>query len=491
MGWIEKNAVRCLLGSLVCWSVGCTAAQPEDGPAADATEPPDTAEMLRDAGADTSQPRPDTSRQSPDTGDDAGAGSDAVADTNTYRAVAEDYDGPGDFVVHGWGTLTAVAGSDGSFMRGLHHGAPQLPSFVHRLGYRGVSEERLSAGEAYLPGPVSLSAGSGVMHFFSKGSRNVELRLRMPSGWPTAWFPRPEAMRPQFPPDCKCSERQLRQAGLDELADGELSWSFELDYQSRRLLDLPASSPWQAAREVPSAGFVVSEAEADRFLYHAGLATDSLPMSVTTRQKTATFEVTIENDAEYAFGDIYLFDVHETQGRYLYGTGSKELAAGGSRTFSPAPKESPIPKDLLASRAKNDLTRSLREMGLRDREAAAAADAWLEPIFRESGYRLLVLLPNAWAAENFPVDISPTPDELKRVFAARVEILKPAQEAAARDRILRAHSNGESLVDVVGEGRFREALFRRGCRMVTDQKISRWCEGELREVGAQRFSGDE
>ena len=52
---------------------------------------------------------------------------------------------------------------------------------------------------------------------------------------------------------------------------------------------------------------------------------------------------------------------------------------------------------------------------------------WKTSYFEQEGLRIFWVVPSEMVDELLPLQINPTPDETKRVFVGRVEVLTPAQ----------------------------------------------------------------
>src|SRR5438132_8735097 len=82
------------------------------------------------------------------------------------------------FVVHEWGTLTSVVGSDGVLLPGLHHEEEDLPPFVaDRMKQMKVTPSVVQKMET----PVT--------YFYSPSPRQVQVKVRFPDGIFTQWYP--------------------------------------------------------------------------------------------------------------------------------------------------------------------------------------------------------------------------------------------------------------------------------------------------------------
>jgi hypothetical protein len=71
---------------------------------------------------------------------------------------------------------------------------------------------------------------------------------------------------------------------------------------------------------------------------------------------------------------------------------------------------------------------ALEKEGLTPSEAAAMVATWDNLWFEEPGTRVLALLPQKWVNAALPLQITPKPDNIDRVFVARLELISLAQQ---------------------------------------------------------------
>src|SRR6516164_4652792 len=94
-------------------------------------------------------------------------------------------------VVHEWGTFLSVQGSDGTSLGGMVDSDEHLPSFVES---RGIATFQRSQMRLKMETPVT--------YFYTDRRCTVQVRVEMPKGVLTHWFP---AVR-HFGPPLKPSE---------------------------------------------------------------------------------------------------------------------------------------------------------------------------------------------------------------------------------------------------------------------------------------------
>ena len=84
----------------------------------------------------------------------------------------------GRLVVHEWGTFLSVQGSDGSTLGGMVDSDEPLPTFVER---RSIQTWQRSSMFQKMETPVT--------YFYTDKPRDVEVRVDMPKGILTHWYP--------------------------------------------------------------------------------------------------------------------------------------------------------------------------------------------------------------------------------------------------------------------------------------------------------------
>src|SRR5436853_4430009 len=90
---------------------------------------------------------------------------------------------PSGLTVHEWGTVTAVAGEDGSAVDWDALGCKDdLPGFVNDFGYRGFKWQ--------LTGTVRME--TPVLYFYSSRELDAHVKVAFPHGLITEWYPQAE-----------------------------------------------------------------------------------------------------------------------------------------------------------------------------------------------------------------------------------------------------------------------------------------------------------
>jgi hypothetical protein len=104
---------------------------------------------------------------------------------------------------------------------------------------------------------------------------------------------------------------------------------------------------------------------------------------------------------------------------------------------------------------------ALVSSGLFDDEATAMLDTWQLSYFKSAGARIFYIVPPAWTEFVLPLQVSPTPSEIRRVMIGRLDLVTPehramlGQMSSATD----AKAQDAKLWETYDHlGRFRNAL---------------------------------
>lgn len=415
-------------------------------------------------------------------------------DTDTQRHLApgtdsdlSDVNPPKDLVVHQTGLVSSVVTADGARLPGLHHRLDRLPPFAHRLDSKGVDADSLKSGTPHLPEPATSQLEFAATYFYSNKPRQIDVSVDLPDGYPTDWFPAADTHAPKSLDTCPCSDSELKSRGLDALADGRLDWTLQLADTASDRIDVPSEQLWDHLRQVPDASLVETSAskdspETERFLGFSSIGTRKPPFSVTFEEDGYTDDVTFENHSDVQVGRMLLLDVHQEVGRVLR---IQQVPPRDDRTFSPAPKEAPVPIETLAGQTRHHLTAMLEARGLSGQMARSTARAWVSGDLVEPGTRIIYLMPRSWADKLYPMTLQPNPDELVRALVGRVEILEPEDEQAAVNRVKTAYFNDTSLTELARGDRFAPPTFRRACQLIDTSQTARWCQREVAKLSRQ------
>jgi hypothetical protein len=420
-----------------------------------------------------------------------GAGTTTTTTTTTTANAWRPDDG---FVVHEWGTLTFVVGSDGSLVTGLHHEEEDLPPFV---------ADRMAQGP--LSRDIEAKMETPVTYFYAPAAMTASAKVTFPRGLLTQWFPYAQHMAPRLAmagdgttlidpwleviaslsPTCEARMSQ-------DVKNGLLDWGkFQVlaPGAAPALAGPLGDTTWHFARNVASNPIAVpmpdgSGLQHEKFLFYRGLGTVDLPL----QSRFEGDRLTLRNaGGTGALGGLFLMKV-TPEGAAFRALG--DLTPGATvESEAPAPVQ-PLTEFVAALKAA--LKARLAADGLYADEAQAMVDTWERSYFLTPGVRLLYLLPQAQTDAIIPLTITPAPAAQRRTMVIRLELLTPEQEQAAAGWISQL---GDSSTRAAAEqrfralGRFAEPTLRRALALAAGGLGSK--EGEalvLQLRGTRRWS---
>ncbi|HSJ01097.1 MAG: hypothetical protein ACAI34_18905 [Verrucomicrobium sp.] len=333
-------------------------------------------------------------------------------------AAAAPLKGSDPYEVHEWGTLTQVTGSDG---RPLPWYQPlsdlaTLPPFV------GTNPLRSKAQSLY-----TLRMETPVLYFYPKTALTVKVRVSFNQGAITEWYPQPVTF----------GAAAFAAAGQSVLSSPYTEWKVDLlpPSDATALAQIPAVPPGQGqhyahAREVPDAWIARSNhstagLQADKFIFYRGGAEFAIPVVTEAVSDSKLF---LRNHLPEALPAAYVLRVQDDKA-YWMRLGALEpfaTALDPTKVTLSAPDK---PLIEAATAMGTAMLKDLTEAGLTAAEAAAMVATWQDSWFKEPGTRVLCLLPEKYVDQILPLQLTPAPNKVKRVFVARLEIFTPAQES--------------------------------------------------------------
>jgi hypothetical protein len=330
----------------------------------------------------------------------AGVLASAEAPHGTATLVEAD---PHRLVVHEWGTFTSVAGADGAAVEWTPLVAPpDLPCFVDKVQFES---------KGWIPGTVRME--TPVLYFYASQDMTVDVRVRFRQGVVTEWYPRADVAPMKIQPE------------------------------TIRKPDLVGTLAWTGVRVLPKAteAFPVEPGESH---YYAARATDAAPLQVGTQHEKLLFyrgvgmfppplnagihddgDVAIQASTGSPVGDVIVF---ENRG----GVVSYQALRVNARNVKLALPASPSSVRTLRAH----LVRLLVSNGLFKREAEAMVETWRDSWFEE-GTRVFYIVPRPAIDAILPLEISPAPASVERVFVGRIELLRPAAIERVKQAILK------------------------------------------------------
>ena len=326
--------------------------------------------------------------------------------------------------VHEWGTFTSIAAEDGTAAPWMPLQAPQdLPCFVERIKI-GIKPD--------LAGTIRME--TPVLYFYAPQETTVNVRVRFRKGVVTEWFPRaavsPDVVNPNtlMNPDLESS----------------ITWK-RVRILPRSAATFPTDAPeshYYAARATDAAPLQVGD-QREKFLFYRGVGRFQPPIAARAERDGA---VSVRNPGGEPVGEVVLFE--NRRGDISYRTATI-AGAHGRISMTGHPGGGSV--DLLA----RDLERTLVARGLYPKEAAAMVATWRTSWFEE-GTRLFYVAPPKTIDEVLPLEMTPAPAALARVFVGRVELITPWAMEEVKQALLTA--DGATLVRY---GRFLDPIASR------------------------------
>jgi hypothetical protein len=370
---------------------------------------------------------------------------------------------PGYLAVHEWGTFLSVQGSDGVTLGGMVDSEEHLPGFVRERGLQGRSRDS-----------INYKMETPVTYFYTDRPREVKLRVDMPKGTLTHWYP-------------AVQEYDRRPPGKTPPTSSFLDWGkIELIPDTRSApapaLEPAGNSTWNFVRRTDAAFVKVANAggadkprvEHEKFLFYRGLAKLDLPLEV---RDGGVFRVgkplILKNRGKQTLKGVFAIHVEKDSIQFAELAG---LEGGASQRFwitsvitkqpaFPAPK--PLKEGVPA--VKKALEKALSRAGLYPKEARAMVNNWEHSYFRTEGLRVLYVIPRAVVDATIPLKISPRPDQLVRVMVGRVEVLTRERERELENALAKLANGAPSKNEWVRNlkatldplGRLKEPCLRR------------------------------
>ena len=304
-----------------------------------------------------------------------------------------------DLTVHEWGTFTSIAGEDGRAVEWMPQDGPQdLPCFVDRFRFNL---------KGWMPGTIRME--TPVLYFYAQREMTVDVSVRFRQGVVSEWFPH-ATVTPS-----SVGSTSLRSAAFES----SISWH-DVKVEPGAATDFLTEdhpSHYYTARNT-DASPLRSGAETERFLFYRGVGGFDAPLTAVV---AGDGKIVVANPGGEAVGDVMLF---ENRG----GTMAYEVrhAAASRLTLDPLMLEGESIAPLT------ELEHILTAHGLYRKEASAMVQTWRDSWFEE-GTRLFYIASRKTVDAILPLDVTPAPARVERVFVGRIELVTPATEAAVRD----------------------------------------------------------
>jgi hypothetical protein len=387
---------------------------------------------------------------------------------------------PGPMIVHEWGTFLSVQGSDGVTLGGMVDSEEELPPFVRerdqygncRIGYLSKME-------------------TPVTYFYVDHPCKVRVRVDMPEGLLTHWFPAVSRFGP--PPEAK-GKAIKAPAGGSFLDWGQVELIPDASVRGAvpgkpvvGVRSVGDKDTWRFARQTDAAfvkvaadrphvyGIFAQTGELEKFLFYRGLGTFEQPLQVqSTGGDREEVRLILHNLAKDTLKGIFAIRVEKGTIQFA---ALPDLAGGravsgniGSRLSSRM-----LLKDGVAP-VKQAVAAALIQGGLYAKEAQAMVDTWERSYFRSDGLRLLYILPRSAVDVRIPIRIEPAPEQLVRVMVGRIEVLTPAKEKQVEKTVADLGAKDPQIkkaaaAELAKLGRLQEPILRRVAQVTADAEV--------------------
>jgi hypothetical protein len=380
------------------------------------------------------------------------------------------------FVVHEWGTLTAVVGSDGSTQPGLHHEEEDLPAFV--------ADRMKQSNLASSVWPVHAKMETPVTYFYSPTPRTVTASVAFPTGVFTQWYPNVTRFAPGIAkfPDGALVDRTMQSLDLIPARCTSM-WTFNnglLDWGTVEILGGDASpafpgplgnTTWGFARNVAANAIRVGGQD-EKFLFYRGLGNYNYPVRIGfegDRLRLTTTE---------SIAHAFVMNVTKDAAGF---TEQDDLSAAS------AIPNANLNHNQFVATLKAKLAARLVDDGLYTDEALSMVDTWERSYFLTPGVRVLYLLPQARTDALIPLTIAPAPSVMKRTMVIRVEVMTPALEAELAGSLTQlAAGSTDARQNFLAHGRFAEPHLTRAVALTSSDAERAAGEALLTEIRKQR-----
>lgn len=326
--------------------------------------------------------------------------------------------------VHEWGTFTVLTASNG--MQAPWY-APSsdlarlpdfiLPPMVAKTGFSTIRME------------------TPVIYFYPEKEMKISVDVSLQNGSITETFPHSPGSGMHIDP---------RTGGMS--VDGKWTGTLHPPADKAALAEIPVikesdnHEPYGAAREVPDAWIFQSDLEEipglkvqphfpqmEKFIFYRGAGDAYIPIQTSMRGDSVSLVNNCAHSLDYAValrvrdGKAAWIPIPSVAGRP---SGDTPAMNRTEITFSKPDRS----LDQVESELADAWKKALADDGLTPEEASAMVETWRKTWFRESGDRILTLVPRQTIDDMLPLKITPQPEKTERVFVARIELVSPEIE---------------------------------------------------------------
>lgn len=332
-----------------------------------------------------------------------------------------------DYVAHEWGTFTSLMGSNGVRQNGMYHEDEALPSFVHHYGEE-MNLELPNGSSVALLRPhcpphskacfadlrnqtITQKMETPVLYFYSDKARSVAVDVGFPKGIIAESYPLAVANYP------KATPHTILTNGFSHYEVNILTDNHESP------IDVPNDNIYSHARKTKS-NLIKSGNEIEKFIFYRGIGNFSTDLKITSEGNNLQV---INSGKEIPAVFLLNFDEFGGNVKNLGNVKAGQIVKVSDLEVNFL-KQKKMPFKDYIQKARSMIQLALIKNGLYFDEAVALLDTWEQSYLKTPGLRVLYVLNRDEVERILPMNITPAPRELTRVFIGRVEVLTESEE---------------------------------------------------------------
>ncbi|CAN5719548.1 hypothetical protein BH18ACI5_BH18ACI5_25760 [soil metagenome] len=286
-------------------------------------------------------------------------------------------------------------------------GPDDLPCFVNRIKF---DPKWTLSGTVRMETPV--------LYFYSASDVTVDVNVQFHQGVITEWFPQAKVRPSTLPGTAADGDRRL----ADQVGGATWTQVKIRPGAAPNFLREASRSHYYPARETDAAPVQVGNAT-ERFLFYRGVGEFAPPVKAVVQPDG---RLIVRAPSGVPVGDIVVFDNREGTARYL-----ARSVPGSQAVIDPTQLATSS-----AAALNQHLERVLIAHGLYPKEARAMIATWRDTWFEE-GSRLFYIAPRRAVDAVLPLDITPRPADVARVFVGRIELMTRETLAGVKSALMR------------------------------------------------------
>jgi hypothetical protein len=403
--------------------------------------------------------------------------------------------------VHEWGTFTVLQAPDGSTLQWYlaSKDIAPLPSFVSHarqgfqvLGKTGTAQRRVN-GQWVGPSPYAVRMETPVIYFYPDAPMDVKVDVNFPEGQITEFFPKAQTgptgaswqgrLMPVTPESLKTVPDATGPQGRHYAAARAVpeAWLYRNAVPMAPFKPAPGPSPSAHPMiELLPPPQIKNESVSgtDHFIFYRG-AGNRVPMNLSAITKDDhTF--TLRNRQKETVPVLFVLRVADRKSTWKRVDNLQQWnPLQEHQIVQVSLPDTSEPLATSTAQLKTEMLSALEKEGLTKSEAAAMVATWDNLWFEEPGTRVLAVLPQPWVDTALPLQITPKPDSLERVFVARLELISNVQQnalAALLDHPPAAPAAAREQMQKLALGRFAPGAVERAVALKKREMQARFEE---------------